>query len=108
VNVSLNPKAFDCKQCQWGRHCDDSNPATHNRFKLTLGKETIYEARVCPKPIVLDDEFSLQMLADHVHYRNRVLPFGGGTYEQPHIFMQAMSVIEQVYSEYGKRPRSED
>jgi hypothetical protein len=29
-------------------------------------------------------------------YRNNILPFSGGLYDQPAKFMQAMEIIEQV------------
>ncbi len=100
VNVQLNAKDFDCQHCQWGRHCDESNPHTHDAWVIKLYKAVIYEGRVCPKGTM--EPFALQMLDDFTHYQNSILPFGGGRYDQPNIFMQAMSIIQQVYNEHGQ------
>jgi len=100
ADVACNAKDYNCNTCQWGRHCDESNPHTYDAWKVTLYKEVIYEGRVCPKGTM--GSFEMQMLRDHVHYKNGVLPFSGGSYEQPNVFMQTMAIIEQVYQEYGQ------
>ena len=52
------------------------------------------------------DEFAQEMIREHTHYKNGLLPFAGGTYDQPAIFMQAMAIIDQAIEEHqanGKR-----
>ncbi len=104
ATVALHPKDFNCKNCQWGRHCDETNPHSYDAFKITLYEDIIYEGRVCPKGSIRP--FERQMLALHTHYKNGLLPFSGGLLDQPHIFSEAMLIIEQVFAEHGQRTKS--
>ncbi len=73
-------------------------------FQVTLYKEVIYEGPVCPKGGV--ESFESTLVNYYGHYKNNILPFSGGLLDQPAILGPAMNIIDQVYSEYGQRPRS--
>lgn len=36
------------------------------------------------------------------HYRNGVMPFSGGLYEQPAVFLEAMQLIDRAYNDGQK------
>jgi len=100
VNVGLNPTSFDCAHCPNDHHCDESNPHHYDAWAILFGKEVIYEGRVCPKGTM--ETFEMQMISDYQHYKNGILPFAGGLYDQPHMAMQCMTIIDQVYAEHGQ------
>lgn len=37
----------------------------------------------------------MQLLRLHQHYQNGMLPYGGGIFNQPHLYSQAMEVIDE-------------
>lgn len=37
---------------------------------------------------------SLAMIQLHQHYRNAILPYGGGIYDQPNAYIEAMQIID--------------
>ena len=44
------------------------------------------------------DQWSLNILKLHGHYKNNVLPFAGGFYDQPNLFIQSMELIDSELS----------
>lgn len=50
------------------------------------------ESRTCLLPMI-DDE-SRNMLQLFTHYKNGLLPFGGGLLDQPAAYCEAMAVVE--------------
>ncbi len=85
---SLHLADFDCNNCTWGRHCDHSNPAPFNQWMI----ENVTESNICLKPIVSSK--SLSFLRYYQHYKNGVLPYSGGLFDQPYGFVKAMAIIE--------------
>lgn len=56
--------------------------------------EGVIESRVCLKPMISDDSHTFIRL--YSHYKNQLLPLGGGLLEQPNVFIQAMEAIESL------------
>lgn len=79
---------FNCEHCDWGRHCDESNPAPFAQWSIT----GVIESDICLKPMVT--EFSLTMLRLYGHYKNHWLPLSGGLLEQSNTYLQAMEIID--------------
>lgn len=51
-----------------------------------------FRSNVCPRFLVSDKSMSLLLL--HQHYRNAILPYAGGIYDQPNIYIEAMAIID--------------
>ena len=90
VEIRKNIKDFNCQTCT-AKHCDrfpDSiGPANYPIFELDGEKWN-----ECPLPFV--DDFSVHLIGLYSHYKNGLLPFGGGLYDHPKVFLDAMSIIE--------------
>lgn len=54
--------------------------------------EGIGRFNTCPMPQITDQ--SLELIKLHNHYRQGVLPWSGGLYEQPKGYLDAMEIIE--------------
>ena len=81
-----NPAEFDCRDCHWGRHCDDANPAPFDTW-LIDGEPR----RTCPKPAVT--RASLTWLRLYRHYTQGHLLTEGGLMRQPARYLEAMEHI---------------
>lgn len=60
-----------------------------------------WRSRVCPLP--LPSPFSLELLRLHGFYKNRVLPFAGGLYDQPALWVEAMALIEARFAAAARK-----
>lgn len=80
---------FDCANCRWHRHCDDRNPAGFPMFAIP---EIGLESRTCLLPMIQPE--SREFLRLYSHYKNQLLPFGGGVYDQPAVFLEAMELVD--------------
>lgn len=93
---------FNCQQCRHNRHCDDRNPAP---FPMFLVREIGFESRTCLLPMITP--LSHQFLKLYSHYKNKLLPFTGGLYDQPAAYIEAMEIIDvqqaRVMSEQAKK-----
>lgn len=49
-------------------------------------------SNVCLKPMITDT--SLSYLTLYRHYKNNILPFGGGIMDQPYKYRLAMEIID--------------
>lgn len=101
MEVAAQRDNFNCQRCRHNRHCDDSNPAP---FPMFVVAEIGLESRTCPLPMITP--LSHQMLRLYSHYKNQLLPFGGGLYDQPALYTEAMELIDaqqaRVLSEQNK------
>jgi len=89
VEVAAQRDKFNCQACRWQRHCDDRNPAPFPMFVVpVIG----LESRTCPLPMITD--FSRALLRLYAHYKNQLLPFAGGLYDQPNLYTEAMETID--------------
>ena len=90
-----NRKDFDCDNCIWGRHCDDSNPAPFNQWKIPGNKYVdVIESNVCFLPMVTDR--LLFFIRLHKHYRNGVLFTGSGFMDQPNLYLEMMEILDGI------------
>lgn len=85
-----NRKDFDCATCKWGRHCDDSNPASFNQWKVP----GVIESNVCLLPMVT--ERALFFIRLHKHYQNGVLFSGSGFMDQPNVYLEMMEILDGI------------
>jgi len=102
VEVAAQRDKFDCRNCRFHRHCDESNPAPFPMFAIA---EIGLESRTCLLPMITAASHEFMRL--YGHYKNRLLPFAGGLYDQPALYREAMEVIDshqaRVLSEQSKR-----
>jgi hypothetical protein len=89
VVVAHDREKFNCQACRWHKHCDETNPAPFPMFAIP---EIGLESRTCLLPMV--DEGSRELLRLYGHYKNGLLPFGGGILEQPALYDEAMAYID--------------
>lgn len=98
--VAHNREKFNCQACRWHRHCDETNPAPFPMFSVS---EIDLESRTCLLPMVKDE--SRELLRLYGHYKNGVLPHGGGILDQPAMYDEAMAHIDaqvaKIKSEEG-------
>lgn len=94
MTVLQNRKDFDCDNCIWGRHCDDSNPASFNQWKVESHGVTVFESNVCLLPMVTDR--SLFFIRLHKHYKNGVLFSGSGFMDQPNLYLEMMEILDGI------------
>ena len=94
AEVALDPAAFNCTYCKWGRHCDASNPAPRKQWRIAYRGEIVAELDICPKPMLTAD--SETMLQVYPHWQAGRLPMVGGFLDQPHAYMKAMELIDTV------------
>jgi len=67
----------------------------------------VIESRTCLLPMITpQSRFLVRM---YRHYKERILPFGGGLLDQPHLYAEAMEILaarESVLrAEYAERER---
>lgn len=108
----LGGDLFDCKKCRVGHWCDEDFrwPASRGPAPqpILIIKDVI-ESRTCFLPMVTD--LSRELLHARGHYHNRMMPFPGAALEQPALFLQALSTIDNTVAEIerektrGKRGR---
>lgn len=102
MEVAAQRDQFNCQQCRYNRHCDDRNPAP---FPMFVVREIGLESRTCLLPMITP--LSHQLLRLYSHYKNQLLPFAGGLYDQPVAYTEAMEIIDvqqaRVMSEQTKR-----
>ncbi|MGR8917983.1 MAG: hypothetical protein ACU85V_00070 [Gammaproteobacteria bacterium] len=55
------------------------------------------ETNVCPKRLV--PQYAWELLRLHAFFEKGVLPFAGGLYDQPAMFVDAMAVIDDQKSQ---------
>jgi hypothetical protein len=87
LEVAHNADAFNCETCQWGRHCDERNPAPFAKWVI----RGVLESKTCLLPMVTPQ--SKLLLRLHEHYENGVLPYAGGILDQPNYFTEMMETI---------------
>ena len=91
--MAKNAETFDCSTCKH-KHCDTDRtrkgsigPASYNLYEIS----DVIDTNVCLLPMVTYQ--SNQLLKQYTHYKNQLLPYAGGTLEQPNGYTEAMSVI---------------
>jgi hypothetical protein len=95
VTVIQNRKDFDCDKCIWGRHCDESNPAPFNQWKIPGNRNAaVIESNVCLLPMVTNR--ALFFIRLHKHYRNGVLFSGSGFMDQPNLYLEMMEILDGI------------
>ena len=101
MEVAAQRDKFNCQKCRFHRHCDDSNPAPFPMFAVP---EIGLESRTCLLPMITPLSHRLMRL--YGHYKNHLLPFAGGVYDQPALYAEAMEIIDaqqaRVLSEQAK------
>lgn len=55
-------------------------------------REIGLESRTCLLPMIAPQSHQLMRLYNH--YKNHLLPFAGGLYDQPAIYTEAMEIID--------------
>ena len=103
LEVEWNADLFQCATCSWGRHCDDANPAPFAKWAIV----GVIESRTCLLPMITpQSRFFMRM---YRHYKERILPFGGGLLDQPHLYAEAMEILSSresvLRAEYAERQR---
>jgi hypothetical protein len=93
VAVLGNRSDYDCSACSWGRHCDSSNPAPWNKWKIP----GVIESNVCLLPMIT--EKSLFLIRLHRHYKNGILFDNGGIMKQPNVYLEAMDLLDTFTNE---------
>lgn len=88
MEVAAQRDKFNCRQCRFNKHCDDSNPAPFPMFAVP---EIGLESRTCLLPMITP--MSNELMSWYGHYKNRLLPFAGGLYDQPALYTEAMQLI---------------
>jgi len=91
-----NARRFNCATCEWGRHCDASNPAPFKQWIIEGGPKKI-ELDTCPLPMISD--YSRALLRLHSHYRaGHLLNPGGrtGLLKQPNDYLEAMELLNSL------------
>ncbi|MEM7422031.1 MAG: hypothetical protein AAF364_20310, partial [Pseudomonadota bacterium] len=97
VEVAKKRDAFNCDNCTWGRHCDETNPAPYDKWDLKIDGK-IESTRICPLGQVTPQSNNLLNL--YGFYKQGQLCLSGGVLEQPHKYLEAMRIIDnQVNSE---------
>lgn len=96
--VAHNRDKFNCQACPWNRHCDDGNPAPFPIFAI---EEIGLESHTCLLPMVTEE--SREVLGMYRHYKNGLLPFGGGVMDQPAAFSAAMLVVDSAVSKQERK-----
>lgn len=85
------PDEFDCATCDH-RYCGEGVEGGNGNApykKWTI--KGVGRLNRCPLPMISDDSnFYLRL---HKHYKNGILPLGGGLLEQPNKFLQAMEIL---------------
>lgn len=89
--VAHNRESFNCQNCRFQRHCDDSNPAPYPVFVIP---EIGLASRTCLLPMVTDE--ARAMLDLYRHYKNGYLPRAGGILDQPAVYMESMALIDSA------------
>ena len=78
-------------------HDDDGEPFEPPpdalSYWVTVPGAIEFRSRICPLPMPTRSTIELMRL--HGFYRDRVLPFAGGLYDQPYIYSQAMQMIQR-------------
>lgn len=88
-------KDYDCKKCIWGRHCDDTNPAPFDQWKIEGDNNAdVINSNVCFLPMITDR--SLFFIRLHKHYRNGVLFTGSGFMDQPNVYLEMMEILDGI------------
>ena len=92
-----NGSDFNCKACKWGKHCDADGLIEGSVGKAPFPKWEIagvINSDICLLPMI--NECSALMIRLYSHYKNGLLPYGGGIFEQPNKFMRSMEIIERT------------
>ena len=94
VEVSKNPKNFDCSTCTQ-KYCDTDRalpgslgPAPFDLYEIP----GVVSSRTCLLPQI--SELSRECLKLFRHYKNGVLIRAGGLYDQPNRYITAMGIID--------------
>lgn len=98
--VAHNRDKFNCQNCRFQRHCDDSNPAP---FPVFVIPEIGLASRTCLLPMI--EEGSRHLIAQYQHYKNGLLPYAGGMLDQPAAFSEAMNLIESRIEESSRESK---
>ena len=108
AHVAAYSKKFQCQTCPWGknergRHCDATNPAPFKQWAIP----GVIESDTCLLPMITRNSHSYLRL--HRHYDNRILPQAGGLCDQPHLYIQAMEVLDRAFNEIeAERMKGDD
>ena len=103
--MALNPEHFDCAKCTH-KHCDEAQDGTWPESKgpanfPILEIEGVGEYRTCLLPMITP--WARRMLELHTDYGNRLLPWAGGTLDQPAAYLDIMRIIEGRINDHRKR-----
>lgn len=93
IEVGTNATSFNCETCSH-KNCDFDGSRTGSNGPGLPGQwevKGVIRSRVCLLPIIT--ELSREFLRLYSHYKKSVLMHSGGLYNQPHIYTQAMGVI---------------
>lgn len=104
IEVYKNNKRFDCGKCQ-EKHCDETKEIDgsigpspiHNKYEII----DVYVSNVCPKPTITP--LSNQFIRLFLHYKNNILPFVGGIYDQSNAYIEAMEIIDSQWDQQPKK-----
>ena len=89
MEVAAQRDQYNCQRCRFNRHCDDSNPAP---LKMFVVEAIGLESDTCLLPMITP--LSHQLMRLYGHYKNQLLPFAGGLYDQPALYTEAMEIID--------------
>ncbi|WP_144395668.1 hypothetical protein [Pleionea sediminis] len=95
--MNRNKESFNCETCQWGRHCDDRNPAPIEQWIVKRAGKIVVESTTCLLPMVSNR--SVQFLNLFNHYKHHHLLISGGIAEQPNVYLTAMQIINGQLNE---------
>ncbi len=94
VEVAKDAASFNCETCAHkncdfdGNHTGSNGPGHPGQWEIP----GVIRSRVCLLPMITD--LSRECLRLYRHYKNGVLLRAGGVYDQPHLYAQAMGLID--------------
>jgi hypothetical protein len=103
--VNLEDKSYDCIECRkrkyyLQRNCDGGNipkpNITSEKVRFVVDKGTVLN--YCPKILLYDEEVE-EILSLYAFWKNGMMPFDGGIYNQPYYYYKAMIMINNAVSE---------
>lgn len=99
--VAQEREHFNCATCT-RRHCDETGelegsigPAGFAMWEV----DGVGEFRTCLLPRVTP--WARRMLSLHMDWKNQLLPWAGGTLEQPAAYADIMHTIENALNDHG-------
>jgi hypothetical protein len=88
--VNKNSERFNCEKCEWGRHCNESNPAPFPKWEIP---QINLKSKICLLPMVTAE--AQEAIRLYGFYKQKILALSGGVLEQPDKYLKAMQTIER-------------